>query len=96
MDDTSIIDILGDIISSSSFDGDYDDVLASLAAQGVDLTQYTTSEIEEALKYALQDNSSDIENEHDGNISFGRKMCPSRHGCQGATDCDYCLGDYPG
>ncbi len=29
-------------------------------------------------------------------ISFGRKMCPTRHGCQGATDCDYSYGGYPG
>lgn len=34
--------------------------------------------------------------EHKGEISFGKKMCPTRHGCQGATDCDYCGGDYPG
>ena len=27
-------------------------------------------------------------------ISFGRKMCPTRHGCQGATDCDYSYGGY--
>ena len=24
------------------------------------------------------------------------KMCPTRHGCQGATYCDYCGSDYPG
>lgn len=29
-------------------------------------------------------------------ISFCRKMCPTRHGCQGATDCDYSYGGYPG
>lgn len=34
--------------------------------------------------------------EHKKEISFGKKMCPTRHGCQGATDCDYCGGDYPG
>lgn len=32
--------------------------------------------------------------EHDFDAT--RKMCPTRHGCQGATDCDYCGGDYPG
>jgi len=26
----------------------------------------------------------------------GRKLCATRHGCQGATDCNYCYGDYPG
>lgn len=27
---------------------------------------------------------------------YGRKMCPTRHGCQGATDCNYSYGSYPG
>ena len=39
----------------------------------------------------------DVDSSTDGDISFGgsgRKMCPSSHGCQGATDCDYCYGDY--
>lgn len=28
--------------------------------------------------------------------TYGRKMCPTRHGCQGATDCNYSYGSYPG
>lgn len=43
------------------------------------------------------DGVGDVDSSTDGDISFGgsgRKMCPSRHGCQGATDCDYCYGDY--
>lgn len=28
--------------------------------------------------------------------SYGRKMCPTRYGCQGATDCNYSYGSYPG
>lgn len=45
----------------------------------------------------LQNRAEGIErNEHKGEISFGRKMCPTRHGCQGATDCDYSYGGYPG
>ena len=27
---------------------------------------------------------------------LGKKMCPTRHGCQGATDCNYSYADYPG
>lgn len=27
--------------------------------------------------------------------AYGRKMCPTRHGCQGATDCNYSYGSYP-
>lgn len=30
------------------------------------------------------------------NSANGRKMCPTRHGCQGATDCNYSYGSYPG
>lgn len=45
----------------------------------------------------LQNKAEGIErSEHRGEISFGRKMCPTRHGCQGATDCDYSYGGYPG
>jgi len=25
----------------------------------------------------------------------GRKVCPTRHGCTGATNCDNSYGDYP-
>lgn len=28
--------------------------------------------------------------------AYGRKVCPTRHGCQGATDCNYSYGSYPG
>lgn len=45
----------------------------------------------------LQEKVDGIERyESKGEISFGRIICPSRHGCQGATDCDYSYGDYPG
>lgn len=42
--------------------------------------------------------SSDETNEHENDLlerDMGRKVCPTRHGCSGATDCDYCGGDYP-
>jgi len=29
-------------------------------------------------------------------LAYGRKLCPTRHGCQGATNCDYSYGAYPG
>lgn len=29
-------------------------------------------------------------------LYLARKMCPTRHGCQGATDCNYSYGGYPG
>lgn len=46
---------------------------------------------------ALEEKAEGIDrSEHNGEISFGMKMCPTRHGCQGATDCDYTYGGYPG
>ena len=47
---------------------------------------------------SLEEDASDIDrSEADrSKISFGRKMCPTRGGCQGATDCDYSYGSYPG
>ena len=46
----------------------------------------------------LEDKASGIDrNEADkSQIPFGRKMCPTRGGCQGATDCNYSYGSYPG
>lgn len=45
---------------------------------------------------ALEERVQDIERgTHKKTISFGRKCCPTRHGCQGATDCDYSYGNYP-
>lgn len=42
--------------------------------------------------------AEDIERDEDnGQISFkglNKKVCATRHGCQGATDCDYAYGDY--
>ena len=47
---------------------------------------------------SLEEKASQIERSDSdkSQISFGRKMCPTRHGCQGATDCDYSYGGYPG
>lgn len=89
--------------------GDLDDILgeiiASLPLEDIDLEDIPDVDLDLDLdldipetELDLSDNNSNTQEsyEHNGNISFGRKMCPSRHGCQGATDCDYCLGDYPG
>lgn len=29
-------------------------------------------------------------------VTFGNKMCPTRHGCTGATNCNYEYASYPG
>lgn len=41
---------------------------------------------------AFEEASNDEDNNE---MSLGRKCCPTRHGCQGATDCDYAYGNYP-
>lgn len=46
----------------------------------------------------LEDRASEIDRSDvdKSQISFiGRLMCPTRGGCQGATDCDYSYGSYP-
>ena len=50
---------------------------------------------------AVSEKSVDADDGKDGcdgqghQPTFGRKCCPTRHGCQGATDCDYTYGAYP-
>lgn len=45
---------------------------------------------------SLRDKSAGIEREVPGDqISFKGKVCPTRHGCSGATYCDHCGSDYP-
>ena len=47
----------------------------------------------------LQQRAEEVEREENGDVEEaknGRKLCATRHGCQGATDCNYAYGDYPG
>lgn len=57
-----------------------------------DPNNVTDKEIED-----LENKAEGIEREkhHDQEIHEYRKVCPTRHGCQGATDCNYSYGDYP-
>lgn len=44
---------------------------------------------------ALVDRAKNLERvEHTDVHDMSRKMCPTRHGCQGATDCNYSYGSY--
>jgi hypothetical protein len=44
----------------------------------------------------LTDKADGIERDGDHDkVHEYRKVCPTRHGCQGATDCNYSYGDYP-
>lgn len=91
---------------------DVDSIVDSLVDMWIDLSNYTPDEIRSALDYALtddhlgvsegdvnslQDQVSGMErSDHGRNISFEGKMCPTRHGCTGATNCNYSLASYPG
>lgn len=47
----------------------------------------------------LQKRAENIEREGGDNredSSIGKRLCATRHGCQGATDCNYSYGSYPG
>lgn len=47
----------------------------------------------------LQKKAQEVEREESGDVDEaknGRLLCATRHGCQGATDCNYAYGDYPG
>lgn len=106
----SISDILGGL--GDTFNGDdIDTFLNALTEQGIDLSNYTPEEIQYALDVALDsdgldvsdndinslhDNASGVERSKGQNISFEGKMCPTRHGCTGATNCNYSYASYPG
>lgn len=91
---------------------DFDSIFDALKEQGIDLSNYTPDEIRYALDMALdsdgldvsdsdvdslQNNANGIErSEHGHNVSFEGKMCPTRHGCTGATNCNYSYASYPG
>lgn len=36
------------------------------------------------------------DDDDDDSIILGTKMCPTRHGCTGATNCNYDYASYPG
>lgn len=45
----------------------------------------------------LQEKVKNLARTHKSHMpDFGRKMCPTRHGCKGATNCDYSYANYPG
>ena len=80
---------LGHHDGSDFDDGDYDD--------GNDNDDYDDLDVDDNDIDELEDSASGVERSSHGNeISFGKKMCPTRHGCTGATSCNYAYADYPG
>lgn len=74
----------------------------STATETVDVTETVATElgisdqdVDEVLnKSVVQEEQNNEDNTND-ETTLGRKCCPTRHGCQGATDCDYAYGNYP-
>lgn len=55
---------------------------------GLDVTEKKIEDLTEKANGIERDGDHDKVHEY-------RKVCPTRHGCQGATDCNYSYGDYP-
>lgn len=56
----------------------------------------TEDELDELSNKPIVDEGDKPNDEKDiSEAKLGRKVCPTRHGCQGATDCDYSYGSYP-
>ena len=81
--------------SNETDPGITEDETMSLTGHSVDDDSLSVSEDD---LQSLEDKAAGIDrSEADkSQISFGRKMCPTRGGCQGATDCNYSYGSYPG
>lgn len=60
----------------------------------LDLAELTISTDEITM---LETKASGIKRaKHTSEPPLGRKLCATRHGCQGATDCNYSYANYPG
>ena len=73
-------------------DPDEGDVIWSELEQARDEAQLMETKAEQSGYNLLEDFLGS------GSIVFlgRRKLCATRHGCQGATSCDYAYADYPG
>lgn len=75
----------------------------STATATVDVTETVAAElgisdqdVDDVLnKSVVQEAEHNNEDNTNEETTLGRKCCPTRHGCQGATDCDYAYGSYP-
>ena len=89
----------GDVVVNGV--GYYDKDDSSILMSGVEnelLTPVEAPELDvpESDMEALRDKAAGLERESSGNeIAFKKKVCPTRHGCSGATYCDSCGSDYP-
>lgn len=79
-------------LSTGSSEIDLDNFINIPDTDNIEILQKDIDSLhEKALGIEREDNNQDKQD-----ISFGRRLCNSRGGCQGATDCDYSYGSYPG
>lgn len=94
---TQSIDLKLQADPSSGGDG-IDSELRTLSATNDFATSPTMDslDIQKEELEMLQSKVEGIErSEHIGEPSFCGKVCPTSHGCSGATSCDACYGNYP-
>lgn len=76
-------------------DADFDEqeTCQSVSQSQYESSEWTSEETMENEAEELHKRAEGIERPKSvSQIPFGHKWCPTRHGCQGATDCDYCMG----
>lgn len=91
IDDDSIDD--GDDVQNPDSNSDDGTTVTPDSITGDDGLTVNDDDMKSLEDKASKINRSDTDNSEP---TFTSKMCPSRHGCQGATDCDYSYGSYPG
>lgn len=65
---------------------------STLSVEDTDPLDVSSEDLDE-----LEERADGLERtEERGEISFGRKNCATRHGCTGATNCNYDYASYPG
>lgn len=77
--------------SPLSLSGDFSDV-SSLDNDDMSLLDVDI----DGLTIKVNDIVPDDDPDDDGSTILGTKMCPTRHGCTGATNCNYDYASYPG
>ena len=90
-----IEEVTGDVFNSP--ENNIENILATETEDSF-LHPFDTPELEvpESDMEALRDKAAGIEREMPSNsIPFGKNVCPTRHGCSGATYCDHAGSDYP-
>lgn len=88
-----VIDRLEDVLSSDSdnLTDELSDVGGEVDDELLDVTDEELDDIDEKIDGIDSDASDTTGSEP---VFKGRKICATRHGCKGATNCDYSMADY--